>query len=88
MVENGYPVPSYMADVFEKSHGWVETPEQPKESLLAAPGENGGHSPMQKIYAIDCEMVRLAFIFCDVENLIVTAVLNGRRQRTHESLHH
>lgn len=46
MIENDYPIPSYMADVFEKPLGWVETPE-PKATDLAAP----------KVYAIDCEMV-------------------------------
>ncbi|KAK7060527.1 hypothetical protein VNI00_001293 [Paramarasmius palmivorus] len=52
MVENDYPIPSYMADVFQKSPGWVETPEQPKESLLT-PDEG---KPKRKIYSIDCEM--------------------------------
>ncbi|KAF8149431.1 hypothetical protein B0H34DRAFT_733720 [Crassisporium funariophilum] len=46
MIENDYPIPSYMADVFEKPSGWVETPEPPVN-----------HSKKgQKIYAIDCEM--------------------------------
>ncbi|KAJ7587008.1 ribonuclease H [Mycena floridula] len=52
MIENDYPIPSYMADVFEKPEGWVETPDQPKESLLTSPDEK---APRQ-IYAIDCEM--------------------------------
>ncbi|KAI3612322.1 ribonuclease h [Moniliophthora roreri] len=52
MIENDYPVPSYMADVFQKSLGWVETPEQPKVSLLT-PNEG---KPKRKIYSIDCEM--------------------------------
>jgi RNA exonuclease 1 len=48
MIENDYPIPSYMADVFEKPPGWVEIPE-PKatEYKLGRP----------KVYAIDCEMV-------------------------------
>ncbi|KIM45581.1 hypothetical protein M413DRAFT_66110, partial [Hebeloma cylindrosporum] len=46
MIENDYPIPSYMADVFEKPPGWVEMP-QPKEDE----GKWG-----QRIYAIDCEM--------------------------------
>jgi RNA exonuclease 1 len=25
MIENDYPIPSYMADVFDKPDGWVET---------------------------------------------------------------
>ena len=48
MIENDYPIPSYMADVFEKSAGWVETPQ---------PAQNESKWN-QKIYAIDCEMVR------------------------------
>jgi RNA exonuclease 1 len=27
MIENDYPVPSYLADVFEKPDGWIETPQ-------------------------------------------------------------
>jgi len=48
MIENDYPIPSYMADVFEKPAGWMETPQ---------PAENETKWN-QKIYAIDCEMVR------------------------------
>lgn len=56
MVENDYPVPSYMADVFEKPEGWLETPEPPKQPLLEeqVPAKDG---LKQRIYAIDCEMV-------------------------------
>ncbi|KAH7102788.1 hypothetical protein BKA62DRAFT_698831 [Auriculariales sp. MPI-PUGE-AT-0066] len=43
MIENEYPVPSYMADVFTKPLGWVETPLR----------ESGG---LPKVYALDCEM--------------------------------
>jgi len=52
MIENDYPIPSYMADLFQKPPGWVETPEAPQESLLSSP-------PKKKatVYAIDCEMV-------------------------------
>ncbi|PPQ92983.1 hypothetical protein CVT25_000184 [Psilocybe cyanescens] len=46
MIENDYPIPSYMADVFEKGTGWLETPQ---------PAENESKAK-QKIYAIDCEM--------------------------------
>ncbi|KAF5346349.1 hypothetical protein D9758_011478 [Tetrapyrgos nigripes] len=52
MIENEYPVPSYMASVFEKTPGWVETPEQPKESSLT-PSKG---KPKRKVYSIDCEM--------------------------------
>ncbi|XP_006457267.1 hypothetical protein AGABI2DRAFT_79294, partial [Agaricus bisporus var. bisporus H97] len=48
MIENDYPIPSYMADVFQKPTGWVETP-QPEEIT-------GKNRPKQQIFAIDCEM--------------------------------
>ncbi|KAI0043270.1 ribonuclease H [Auriscalpium vulgare] len=43
MIENEYPIPSYMADVFDRPDDWVETPHQTAEGT-------------PKIYAIDCEM--------------------------------
>ena len=52
MIENDYPIPSYMADLFQKPPGWVETPEAPQESLLSSPLKIKA-----KVYAIDCEMV-------------------------------
>lgn len=48
MLENDYPLPSYMADVFEKPPGWVETPEPSGEPSTDTP----------RILAMDCEMVR------------------------------
>lgn len=51
MIENDYPVPSYMADVFQKPSGWVETP-QPMELT----DEQKKSAPKQRVYAIDCEM--------------------------------
>ncbi|KAI9435894.1 hypothetical protein BJY52DRAFT_1207341 [Lactarius psammicola] len=45
MVENDYPVPSYLADVFQKSEGWIEMPQ-------VVAGAEGFHT----VYAIDCEM--------------------------------
>lgn len=48
MIENDYPVPSYLADVFEKPDGWIETPQ------AAADAESGA----QPVYAVDCEMAR------------------------------
>ena len=48
MIENDYPIPSYMADVFEKPPDWMETPE-PKPTEF--------NSGLPKVYAIDCEMV-------------------------------
>ncbi|GJE92989.1 ribonuclease H-like protein [Phanerochaete sordida] len=47
MLENDYPVPSYIAETFQKSEGWVETPQPSEESLA-------NKSP--RIFAIDCEM--------------------------------
>ncbi|KIK90919.1 hypothetical protein PAXRUDRAFT_150845 [Paxillus rubicundulus Ve08.2h10] len=52
MIENDYPIPSYMADVFEKPPGWVETPQPVTESLLLLPLEK----QRSRVYAIDCEM--------------------------------
>jgi RNA exonuclease 1 len=54
MIENDYPIPSYMADVFQKPEGWVETPEQ-------HPPANP--SVRRPIYAIDCEMVGVHIFF-------------------------
>ncbi|TFK44122.1 hypothetical protein BDQ12DRAFT_672432 [Crucibulum laeve] len=48
MIENDYPVPSYMADVFQKPEGWVETPEPVKQAADS--------TKKATIYAIDCEM--------------------------------
>lgn len=56
MIENDYPVPSYMADVFQKPPGWLETPEP-----LQLTGEQKRSAPKQRIYAVDCEMVRWGF---------------------------
>ena len=56
MIENDYPIPSYMADVFEKPPEWVETPE-PKATTEYK-------SVHPKVYAIDCEMV-FSFILQD-----------------------
>lgn len=52
MIENDYPIPSYMADIFEKPPGWLETPEPERESLLVLPAQK----QRPKVYAIDCEM--------------------------------
>ncbi|KAH9930557.1 ribonuclease H-like protein [Amylocystis lapponica] len=52
MVENDYPVPSYLAEVFEKPTGWVETAVTDAASLLS---QTPSESP-PRIYAIDCEM--------------------------------
>lgn len=60
MVENDYPIPSYMADLFQKPPGWVETPEPHKPSLLA---EKPKSAAKQMVYAIDCEMVYLSQIY-------------------------
>ena len=56
MVENEYPIPSYMADIFQKPPGWVETPE-PQNQAEASLHSKGTMGRQQTIYAIDCEMV-------------------------------
>ena len=56
MVENEYPIPSYMADIFQKPPGWVETPEPQKQAEASLPSK-GTTGRQQTIYAIDCEMV-------------------------------
>ena|SRR6266478_5746410 len=61
MIENDYPIPSYMADVFQYSPEWKETPE-PHNPLMPPPSVKAQNQektmiPAQKIYAIDCEMV-------------------------------
>ncbi len=50
MIENDYPVPSYLADVFEKPDGWMEAPE--------ANPDADAKPVTQSVYAVDCEMVR------------------------------
>ncbi|KAG6896567.1 hypothetical protein C0992_007419 [Termitomyces sp. T32_za158] len=60
MIENEYPIPSYMADVFEKPDDrWLETPEPVKTGLLDGIPEKGKEPLKAKIYAIDCEMYQL-----------------------------
>lgn len=48
MLENDYPIPSYIAEVFEKPDGWVETPQIVDETPPAK----------RMVLAVDCEMVR------------------------------
>jgi hypothetical protein len=51
IVENDYPVPSYLADVFSKPDGRIETPEANSDVNV---------KPLdQSVYAIDCELVRV-----------------------------
>ncbi|THH28479.1 hypothetical protein EUX98_g5697 [Antrodiella citrinella] len=46
MLENDYPMPSYVADVFDKPERWVETPRvEDKEPVLK-----------RRILSMDCEM--------------------------------
>ena len=45
MIENDYPVPMYLADVFQYTPDWRLT----------------AGMPTHKIYAIDCKMVRSTF---------------------------
>ncbi|KZW02879.1 ribonuclease H-like protein [Exidia glandulosa HHB12029] len=48
MIDNDYPIPSYLADVFTKPSGWVETP-------CRVPYSHSSSVP-PKVYALDCEM--------------------------------
>lgn len=57
MVENDYPVPSYLADVFEKQDGWIETPQAHTNTM----------SEPQPVLAIDCEMARTFICTSSVE---------------------
>ncbi|KZT05155.1 ribonuclease H-like protein [Laetiporus sulphureus 93-53] len=50
MIENDYPIPSYVADVFEKSLGWVETAAPAEDSI----SHSKGKAP--RMFAMDCEM--------------------------------
>ncbi|TFK50197.1 ribonuclease H-like protein [Heliocybe sulcata] len=47
MVENDYPIASYMSSAYVKAEGWVETPE---------PGISSSLQATSPVYAIDCEM--------------------------------
>ncbi|KAI0248416.1 hypothetical protein BJV78DRAFT_799137 [Lactifluus subvellereus] len=46
MIENDYPIPSYLADVFKNPDGWIETPQAATDVV----------SGSQTVYGIDCEM--------------------------------
>ncbi|KAI0632619.1 hypothetical protein C8Q77DRAFT_1118626 [Trametes polyzona] len=50
MIENGYPMPSYLAETFEKPPGWVET------KVAEADGTSTEDTEHPRIYAMDCEM--------------------------------
>ncbi|KAK2461339.1 hypothetical protein APHAL10511_006866 [Amanita phalloides] len=52
MVENDYPVPSYISDVFQYTPEWRHTPA-PARPLVSDAGEG---ILRRRIYAIDCEM--------------------------------
>lgn len=61
MIDNEYPVPTYMLPEGsagrELEEGWVEVPEyQDDEKKKKRDGK-------AKVYALDCEMVRLFFLF-------------------------
>ncbi|CAL1697832.1 unnamed protein product [Somion occarium] len=51
MIENEYPLPSYIADIFQKPPAWVETPE---------PVDEDGPTRSRRILSIDCEMCQTA----------------------------
>ncbi|KAJ8502161.1 hypothetical protein ONZ51_g150 [Trametes cubensis] len=52
MIENGYPMPSYMSETFETPPGWVETKVASVDDSLLSPAT----SDNPRIYAMDCEM--------------------------------
>lgn len=52
MIENGYPIPSYLAETFEKPSGWVETKVNVVDDTLLSPST----SSAPRIFAMDCEM--------------------------------
>ena len=71
MIENDYPVPSYIADTFEKTSDWVEVPEPGAEDQRQA-----------RILAIDCEMVRsIVYIFFSSPHSV-----NSAKQRPEKNL--
>ena len=79
-------MPSYMADIFEKPPGWVETPDAPKASLLTEPTAG----QQDRIFAIDCEMVcvRIPFLCHPLDLNTGVLVLDRRRQGAHQGVHH
>lgn len=82
MIENDYPLPSYLADTFEKSEGWIETPE-PSDTISST--SEGG----PRILAIDCEMVCRVFSQLLIALTLLSAkVSNGSRERASASLCH
>ena len=82
MVENDYPVPSYLADVFSKPDGWIETPEADPDADVK-PGT-------QSVYAIDCEMVGVlsCVLRMYTEKDELSSVPHRRWQGADPSLHH
>ncbi|KAI9508061.1 hypothetical protein F5148DRAFT_1284472 [Russula earlei] len=66
MVENDYPVPSYLADVFKMPDGWIETPQATTDAEPAA----------QSVYAIDCEMARAFCLTTDGKALTRVCVID------------
>ncbi|KAL1743792.1 hypothetical protein HDZ31DRAFT_40140 [Schizophyllum fasciatum] len=55
MVENDYPVPSYMADTFQKPDAaWVEIPRE--EASILDDLQARRQPKVRSVYALDCEM--------------------------------
>ena len=75
-----------MGDVFEKSVGWVETPELPKSTILGG-AEKPEDAQKQKVYAIDCEMVCLSiYLFCEYLSALIFPVSHRGWEGTNEGL--
>jgi hypothetical protein len=82
MIDNDYPIPSYMPDVFDKPDSWVETPQAVSESILLLSHER----QRSRLYAVDCEMAR--HHFSTTRPTQPDTVSDRRRQGTDPGLHH
>ncbi len=52
MIENGYLIPSYLAETFEKPPGWAKMKVNIVDDTLRSPSM----SSAPRIFAMDCEM--------------------------------
>lgn len=72
MIENEYPTPGWVSDVFDIPEGWLQVP---------APDDGA----QDRVLALDCEMVRKKFCRCRVTD--ETAVHHGKREGANESVY-
>jgi hypothetical protein len=73
MIENEYPTPAWVSDVFDVPEGWLQIP---------APDDGA----QDQVLALDCEMVCKKFRRSPVTDEIV--VYYRKRKRAGESLYH